>query len=153
MFTDQWQCFAEEIRLNHAQIGRLIRAVRRTCLQEPRPPNMVGVASRVMHLQRALEQQLDQHKCGYVEDAVSVAPRYGREAEQLRRQRSALVRRLERVSRELQGKRSDVQNRRMLAAKIADLLGDIEANQKAEARLVEAALNVDLDLNSSNSAV
>lgn len=153
MFTDQWQCLAEEIRLDHAQIERLVRAVRRTCQQEPRPPNMVGVANRVMHLQRALKQQLEQHKCGYVEDAVSVAPRYGHRAERLRRQRSALVRRLERVSGELKAMQSGAENRRLINAEISDLLDEIEANEKAETRLVEAALNVDLDLDHSNSAV
>lgn len=153
MFTDPWQWLAEEIRLDHAQIERLVRAVRRTCQEEPRPPNMVGVANRVMHLQRALKQQLEQHKCGYVEDAVSVAPKYGYRAERLRRQRSTLVRRLERVSGELKAIQSIAENRRLINAEISDLLDEIEANEKAETRLVEAALNVDLDLDHSNSAV
>lgn len=150
MFTDQWQCFKEQIRLDHAQIDRLVRTVRRACQQESRQFRSIGLEARLVHLQRALEQQLDQYKCGYMEDAVSAAPRFGREAEHLRRQRAALVRRVGRIVGELQQMQGNGENRRLLAAEITDLLNELEANERAETKLLEAALNVDLDLYCGN---
>lgn len=150
MFTDQWQCFAEQIRLDHAQIERLVRTVRRACQQEATQFRSIGLEARLVHLQRALEHQLDQHKCGYIEDAVSTAPRFGRQAEHLRRQRAAQIRRIGRIVTELQHMQGDPENRRLLAVEITDVLNEIQANEKAETKLVEAALNVDLDLYCGN---
>jgi len=150
MFEDRWQCHAEQIRLDHAQIARLVRSVRRTCQEESLSQQRQFAAAKLkaclIQLQRVLEQLLDQHQCGYIEDAVSFAPRFGREAEALRRQRAALVRRVGRIAGEVHQMRGNVENRLLLAAEITDLLDEIEANENAEARLVEAALNVDLDL-------
>jgi len=148
MFEDRWQRHAEQIRLDHARIRRLVRSVRQACqgLSRERRFATAGLKAHLIHLQRALEQQLDQHQFGYIEDAVSFAPRFGRESEVLRRQRVALVRRVGRIAGEIHHMHDDTENRHLLATEISDLIDEIEENEIAETRLVESALNVDLDL-------
>ena len=155
MFENRCQCYVERIRLDYAKIKRLVRSVRRATQQQSRLPggqfSAEGLRARLIRLQRVLEQQLNQHLCGYVEDAISQSPQYGRKAEALRRQQAALVRRVGRIAGEVHQMHCDAESQQLLVGEITDLLDEIEATEKAKTQLLEAALNVDLDLNSSNS--
>ena len=94
MFENRWQCCSEQIRLNHYQIKRRVELVRRACqgLSWESQSTAAGLKAQLIQLQRVLERQLDQHQCGYIEDAVSFAPRFGRQAELLPETRVLLQR-------------------------------------------------------------
>lgn len=145
------ESFVRGIQSDHQEMEALARSLRASLAQGARQEwnkdAAAAIIGQLLHLQEHLERHFAlEEEGGYMEEALSMAPRLGPQATKLLAQHSQFKQAMFKLEASAQRSRENPKMWPRLAREIEVLLKGLEAHEAAEHRILQAGFNVDLEM-------
>lgn len=143
--------YIRQVEHEHRELESLLRRLDDALLQGASEGWNLRATERALELLIALQDHLKYHFAqeeagGYLEEALSVAPRFSHQADQLLRQHPMLAAMIADAIDEARRHLDDPPHWLMIEAAITEMLKKLKAHEAGENRILEEAFNTDLGL-------
>lgn len=145
---DEHAAFIAAFQAEHREMGNLVQTLRRV-FDDAQPwsreisnEGTEALAAMAKHLRHHFEQE---EEGGYLEEALSAAPRFSQEAEVLLAQHSVMLRQADQAL-DLARSADDAAAWTKLKNEVKSLIASLIVHETAENKIVQQALNTGLDV-------